>query len=137
LLASRKRSSFFSPKSAAGACSKEGLQHLGLETHVDASVHPAIAAVVVPPFKHRRRPPIEEKKKKESFGSLPCAVVRFLLHAEVLELPGVLFVDLLREEDVATNERRPIRVLAVQVAEVTGTDLHDALVLDFLRLHDT
>lgn len=60
-----------------------------------------------------------------------------LLDAEVLELPRVLLVDLLLEEEVAAVERRPVGVLAVHVAEVVGTDLHDAGVLDLLGLDNT
>jgi c-di-GMP-related signal transduction protein len=60
-----------------------------------------------------------------------------LLDSEVLELPRVLLVDLLLEEEVAAVERRPVGVLAVHVAEVVGADLHDAGVLDLLGLDNT
>jgi len=60
-----------------------------------------------------------------------------LLDAEVLELPRVLLVDLLLEEEVASVERRPVGVLAVHVAQVVGADLHDARVLDLLGLNNT
>ena len=65
------------------------------------------------------------------------AVFFSLLDAEVLELPRVLLVDLLLEEEVAAVERRPVGVLAVHVAEVVGADLHDAGVLDLLGLDNT
>src|ERR1700712_4640278 len=54
----------------------------------------------------------------------------------VLELPGILGVDVLREETRATVERGPVGVVTFDRAEVGHLDFEAALVVDLVGFDD-
>ena len=56
--------------------------------------------------------------------------------ADVLELPGVVAVEVFGEEALAVVQRRPVAPDADQVAEIGGGDLQDAGEIHLIRLDD-
>src|SRR5450432_3169484 len=56
--------------------------------------------------------------------------------AEVLELPGIVGIDVLREEDAAILQRRPIAIGTDDAPEIRQADLEHALEIHLVGLDD-
>src|SRR5262249_59936561 len=56
--------------------------------------------------------------------------------ADVLELPGVVAIEILGKQPPAILQGRPVAPYADDIAEIRPADLEDALEVQFLRLDD-
>ena len=57
--------------------------------------------------------------------------------ADVLELPGIRFVEIFGKHPAAIDQRMPLGILADHQAEIRPADLQDALVVEVVRFDDT
>src|ERR1700732_4149703 len=57
-------------------------------------------------------------------------------YAEILELPGIIRVEIFGEEDSAIEERRPVAIGADDGAEIGHADLEHAREIHLVRLDD-
>src|SRR6266853_1079570 len=57
-------------------------------------------------------------------------------HADILELPGIVAVEVFRKQALAVVQRRPVAIDADDLAKIGMADLQDALKIDLVRLDD-
>src|SRR5712671_1314860 len=83
-----------------------------------------------PPGAERESVTADERLQNRRISS------RLSHHADVLELPGIVAVEVFRKQALAVVQWRPVAVHADHLAQIRLADLQDALKIDLVRLDD-